>query len=555
MKIKLIVRVIMAAKKQKTGALQRLFGWISSESPQEVIDDGGGGYSNLYDALTNSGSDDPEDDADALIKELPRSRYDRYTIYDEMVKDPSVKTALSLHVAHALAPSLKSGEVVFIESPNDEDNEIVTDLRNTFKALFNEEASTWARFAGRYGCYYLRPYIKAGEGIVRVRCDHYTHPAHIREYEQAGRIIGYASTKYLPADKGGGLPLLEPWKIVPVKMPGWSPDSTKEPSRQKAEQFSLADEDFENEEPVETQNYGESLLETAYTPWTDLNEAILALNAARRASAKKDRFVGYSANGKNMDVAAKEMGLLAKLFKRKKIESARRSLKKGYVGTVDTTIYPMFASGAGGVTIQTEDSSADINAIEDVNFHVARLASALATDKSMIGFTDELSGGLGDGGFFRVSVNAARYSANLRDAVATAMERLCEIHVAAKFQKVFPEGEKPWRIRFNSLSSALEQEATNALETSSNVALSVLTLLQTADPEGTVFDAKKTASYLMTDMLGMEGDKFAELIKDSPPVDVEGSGEPPIEDDPVMDSATEKLMKQIFLEASKNEQT
>lgn len=46
-----------------------------------------------------------------------------------------------------------------------------------------------------------------------------------------------------------------------------------------------------------------------------------------------------------------------------------------------------------------------------------RLGGALGVDPSLLGFGDMLSGGLGDGGFFRVSVLAAVKANLIRAAI------------------------------------------------------------------------------------------------------------------------------------------
>mgnify|MGYP006905534191 CR=1 FL=1 len=84
----------------------------------------------------------------------------------------------------------------------------------------------------------------------------------------------------------------------------------------------------------------------------------------------------------------------------------------------------------------------------------------------MLGFADFLSGGLGDGGFMRVSIMAAMKAQSLRKAIFNGVQRLCELHVAYKYGKVFLPEDQPWKITFNSVSTALEREERETLESS-----------------------------------------------------------------------------------------
>lgn len=100
------------------------------------------------------------------------------------------------------------------------------------------------------------------------------------------------------------------------------------------------------------------------------------------------------------------------------------------------------------------EGNPNLDGLADIDFHVKRLGSALGVDPSLLGFGEMLSGGLGDGGFFRISVLAAIKAAMLRRAILSGLESLFDIHVAYKHGKAFCRGEKPWRIVFNSVSSA-----------------------------------------------------------------------------------------------------
>lgn len=65
-----------------------------------------------------------------------------------------------------------------------------------------------------------------------------------------------------------------------------------------------------------------------------------------------------------------------------------------------------------------------------------RLGGALGVDPSLLGFGDMLSGGLGDGGFFRVSVLAAVKANLIRAAIRDGLNQICQIHCAYRYGKV-----------------------------------------------------------------------------------------------------------------------
>lgn len=529
--------------RKKAGLWQRIFGGWKQEDPETAASDlpmqdtfGDGFRPFLHNLLDNEKPED-HNEYEELLKNFPINRLEQYDFLQIMADDPTIDSALKMHVAHALSAKPETGEIVFIQEANGGDSEdpIVKDLIDTFKEVLNRDLPKWGYSAALYGVCYVRPYGKPGEGITHIRHDYYTHPSFIREYERAGLLCGFWA-KYQQVFSKGLIKLMEPWKIVSFKIPQWVVNTKVEPMRNHAVDFDLDSDEYLTEEPIECQDYGTSIIKTAFHPWIDLNEAIIALNVARRNASKKDRFVSVNIGRENPQKAAQYLKAIASQIKRKAESSAKRALSRGYINTVETHLLPVWSNGSGRVEINTETNEVNIASIEDMNFHVNRLASALGVDKSLLGFTDDLSGGLGDGGFFRMSINAAIKANLIRQAVLAGIERLFDIHVAMKWGKVYEDGDKPWKITFNSLSTAMEQEEANAREQRINFATSVATLLQMLEQED-----PETKHWILVDLLKMDEDQIKAFLKKKPEGD--GGDNPPAQeddDDFYLDSATGK---------------
>jgi hypothetical protein len=97
--------------------------------------------------------------------------------------------------------------------------------------------------------------------------------------------------------------------------------------------------------------------------------------------------------------------------------------------------------------------------IDDVMFHAKQLSGGLGIDLAMLGFADLLSGGLGEGGFFRVSAQVAERSRMIRNAVTQAINDLIDIHLYKKSGLAFSDADRPWAINFYSGISAQQKEA------------------------------------------------------------------------------------------------
>lgn len=504
------------------------------DMPSQSLAIGGDTYT---DALLRAQGILPESSGedDQLLDKLPIDRLARYGVFMGMLEDPTISSAISMHVSQALSAKTGTGEIISIESVSDKDDPITIDLRNTFKDMVNSKCQSWAYNAAAIGCWYVRPYGQRGKGIEHVRSDYYTHPRFIYEYEHGGRLAGYTHAHQNPA-RDGRVIVIEPWKFVAFKLPRWHMDSTIEPIRHDLDVFDIRDDDCYREELVEAQDYGESLLRTAFSPWYDLQNAILSLNMSRRNAARLERLVGVQTGKLSPVKAAEYLNTVSSRLKRANEAHANQSLSKGFVQTIVNHLVPIFGD-RGRLDISTIEGSPNIEGLEDVKFHVNRLGGAIGVDPSLLGFGDMLSGGLGEGGYFRLSILAAMKSEAIRRAIRTGLEELFCIHVALKHGKYFLPGERPWRIVFNSISTALEREESENIQTRINTATMIAQIVQLIDPEFSKCDFGAFSNYLFTDMLRMDEEKFKAIF----PEKIEPPEEGRVEESAFIDSVMNRF--------------
>lgn len=122
--------------------------------------------------------------------------------------------------------------------------------------------------------------------------------------------------------------------------------------------------------------------------------------------------------------------------------------------------------------------------IEDVMMHARLLSGALGVDLSMLGFADQMAGGLGEGGFFRTSAQAAESARVIRVALEQFFNQIIDIHCLKRYGFVFHEAERPWEINFFGSISALEREKQSARMDQMNAGLVLAQGMQTMKDMG-----------------------------------------------------------------------
>ena len=486
-----------------------------------IIEDGSeGGLLNAKDAVRCA------PDGNLLIRRMPVGRLEKYTILREMGKDPTIDSAIKMHISHALASRPETGDIINIDTVegHEDDEALVKDLRNTFLATLNANLEKWAYGAALLGWQPLRVYGEPGKGITQIRHDYYTLPDFTSRFERVGNLAGYASAwqQLTQHEKSKGLlKLMAPWTFVEIKIPNWQLDHLhREPHRQNGDLFSIDVDSWEHEGYIESQDYGTSLIETAYEPWVDLQEAILSLNMSRKNAANIERLIGVQTGKLNPQKAAQYLNTIGEQMRKASVAQAQQSLRQGYVQTIWNHIIPIFSTGQ--VDISTLEGRPDIAEIADIQFHINRLGSAVGIEPALLGFGEQLSGGLGDGGFFRVSVMAAMKANMLRTAVCQMIDRLFEIHIAYKHGTYFLETERPWQVKFYSLNTAIAREQTDELEKRVGIATNITQLAAMLHPEMKSVEMGEFQNWLFTGIMQIDQELAKQILVEDVPA--EGAG-------------------------------
>lgn len=392
-------------------------------------------------------------------KKQPRTREALYSKFRYMESDPIISSALRLIATAALGGHETTGDVVFLEKkPEAKKNKslekIADEITSALQPLFNKIAFQVAFTGLSYGDAYARIYSEEKKGVIDLYIDEMVHPSIVQPFERGNRTVGFAAFT-----GNRNFERLDVSQLARLRMPR-TQFIPQYGVMEKSLRIAITENDINNipvlpamvggsiiynaEEPYD--NLTSSLLGLVGQRWIDsIDEQILTPNLTSMTLEQQKRFV---TSIKNMLMASKKRVEEAVSSGRPVLERIRHIIPT-FAEKQLTTITPSNGGQSG--------RAANIS-IEDVMVHARLTSGALGVDLSMLGFADQLAGGLGEGGFFRTSAQSAEQARTTRAALTDFFYHIMDIHTLFRYGFVFKPNERPLVPNFYGSISALEAE-------------------------------------------------------------------------------------------------
>lgn len=390
-------------------------------------------------------------------KKQARSRQEIYAKWAQMESDPIVSTALLLLCTAALGGDSSSGQMVFIE-PSGKAREdkrletICTEISTDLTDYLNDTAYLLAYTGAAFGDAYLRVYTEDGAGVVGLHSDEMIRPQLVQSFERGNRTVGYAvfvgETNF---------ERMTTEQLVRMKMPRtqWIPQHGV---IEKSLRLHLGEDDLDAL-PILPAMAGGSLLFNAEEPYDRLMAALVGLVGQRVLDSIDESILTVNLESMTQEQQRRYVQSVISMLNVSR-ERAELAVRTGMPMLERIRhIIPIFNEKqlvqVGSGLSQGRPASLTV---DDVMFHARLLSGALGVDLSMIGFADQMAGGLGEGGFFRTSAHVAERARIIRVALEACFNRVIDLHTLKKYGVVFAPQERPWDINFYGSISALEAE-------------------------------------------------------------------------------------------------
>jgi hypothetical protein len=265
---------------------------------------------------------------------------------------------------------------------------------------------------------------------------------------------------------------------------------------------------------------GGSFLDGAEVAWERFNAAWVGLVGQRVSDSIDETILSVQQQGMTAEQRRSLRAALVRMFERSNayinsVVKGGRSVFGRIVHFVPTNAEKQLTQVTGAAS----PGRTSALTIEDVMMHGRFLAGSLGLDLSMLGFADQLGGGLGEGGFFRVSAQSAERSRMIRAAFTEFVNHVASVHTLFKHRMDFHGQPLPWMVNFASGISALERERSDTKAQKMNTgALLVQTLAQLKDM-GLGKEAMAHILETEMDMDSTTAKMLAEALAAAPPSD------------------------------------
>lgn len=410
-----------------------------------------------------------------------RTRKEILTKWEQMLKFAPIAEGIGIHVMAALGSDIYSGQQIFITPTA----RLRGDIGSTEKAqleklqkrikpvekIINQYIAKLCSEAISFGDAYARVFGKKGLGITDILCNEYTYAPQIQAFEQGSKTVAYFALN--PKNWSKVITKLNATQMVRMKLPRIQ-NVPQTDSLEPSLLSQILEDDDLNRLPILPAQVGGSFLYTIEKAYDDVILALSTMNSQQVADTVNQIFLTLNMSG--MSTAQREAYMRGLEGMLKDHEMFIKRAMEGGEGIWNTKYHILPTWDEKQVLNPMGDIKGQRNSpvnIETFMINVRLLMGGIGLDPSMVGWSDMLSGGIGDDAAFTTSSQIMRRSMYIRQSVVQFVNDLMHIDWGFCYNEQFNENELdfPWQVEFSSNQSAAVTEENTNKQTQMNTSL------------------------------------------------------------------------------------
>lgn len=165
---------------------------------------------------------------------------------------------------------------------------------------------------------------------------------------------------------------------------------------------------------------------------------------------------------------------------------------------VNSNIYYPTRSGKNAVTVQGVGGDIDVKDLVDLDYFRNKLFGDLHIPSAYLGYTGDMPGGIGDTSLTRLDAKYARTVARCQTVLKNGITAMCKLHLRAIGKENMYDR---FEIRMAKITTAEDYDMRQDILGRTELASSVMDLVERIDPAGTIINRKRLMQYLAGDVM------------------------------------------------------
>jgi hypothetical protein len=430
------------------------------------------------------------------IRKLGSDRDQRYRDYENLLKDSTVITAISMMADDATQLDIESNKSYWIHS---DDTNLAKELNEYLDMIkLENRVWKWAFAIAGYGEIFLRTFetdpVVETKGMYLEECD---FTENIYELVAYGETVGYYE-KPESSKKNSDGKFYTPKEFIHIY-------SDKQLNRSHIK-LKVPNGNGDEKEVKYRVRFGSSLLDGVRQAYNILKvmEDIMVLSRLSRSSLLRLFKINVGSAGKTDTV--RMINEVKNALKSKESLALNNGHYKNNLDPLpmNDNVYIPVRQNKGDVTVEELGGNVDVKALLDLDYFFNKFAGSLKIPKSYLGWEESIPGGLGNTSWVRLDIRYCRTIKSIVRTIKEGVKAVCDYYLESS-----GKGNQigKYEVKSTPLNDAEESDRVQDILNRSQAAESIatlITMLEDRKQDSKDFDFDILYKFVFNSILGVE---------------------------------------------------